>query len=76
MKTTKRDPLPHPSVIKKQDQLLYELRNSSNDPELLVDSLEDWLLELIDEALWPESKNTLTLGVGENDEISFPCFPN
>ena len=74
--TEKKQENLHATLEKRMDQLLFDLNNSTMDKEELVDELEDWVLGLIDEALWPDQRNTLTIGHGDSDEITVPCFTN
>ena len=64
------------ALEKRMDQMLSDVENPTKTPEELADELHDWLLELLDEALWPGHQNILTIGAGDDDEVSYPYFPN
>lgn len=77
----------HPAIEKKKDalytilrskvdQLALDLKGSERDTSEVIDDFENDILELIDEALWPDNRNTFTLNAGEDYELIVPCFIN
>ena len=77
----------HPAIEKKKDalytilrskmdQFALDLEDSERESSEVINDFEFDILELIDEALWPDHRNTLTIGAGDDDEITVPCFPN
>lgn len=61
---------------RRMQYFLDEIKDPSTTPENAVKDIETWLLGLLDVAFYQDNRNTLTIGPGEEDEISLPCFTN
>jgi len=80
------NPLSPPLLKKKEDlytilrsridQFALDVEGSGRDTHELIDQLEDEILELLDEALCPDTRNTVTFGVGEEGALTVPYFEN
>lgn len=71
MRISKMNPL-HPAITKKKEALYTLLRSKidqfgldiegpERDKSEVIDMLENDILELIDEAIWQDTRNTLTI---------------
>lgn len=86
MRTINRT-IPHPADEAKKNELkdmlegrlgsfLEESKSPTKTPEAQVRDLEEWLMSLIDIAFMTDHRNSLTIGLGDEDELTFPCFSN